>query len=133
MQYLLDTCVVSDFIKNIGNTIEHVKKHNPLHLSISTITLMEIEYGLEKLPSRAEKIRNIIYAFTSTINIIPFDNEAVLNAAKIRAELSNKGTPIGAYDVLIAGVALANDLVLVTANTKEFERIKDLKIENWRL
>ena len=64
-------------------------------------------------------------------SILPFGREEVKSAAAIRADLENRGTPIGPYDVLIAGTALANRSVLVTHNTREFERVEGLRLEDW--
>lgn len=64
---------------------------------------------------------------------MPFDDAAALAFGKIRADLAAMGTPIGPYDLQIAAIALANNLILVTHNTREFSRIADLKIENWEM
>lgn len=94
---------------------------------------MEIDYGLLLNPNKAKKIRPIIDELLKPITIINFgDLEAEL-AAEIRVFLKKNGSPIGAYDVLIGATALASNLILVTANTKEFERIPDLQVINWRL
>ena len=62
---------------------------------------------------------------------LPFDDQAQIHAAKIRADLADAGTPIGPYDLLIAAIALANNLILVTHSTKEFGRVHGLRIEDW--
>ena len=69
--------------------------------------------------------------FVSGFDIIPFDDNDAEVFGIIRADLENRGQIIGSYDMQIAAQAISNDLILVTNNTGEFERIKDLKLENW--
>lgn len=71
--------------------------------------------------------------FLNQFKSLPFDDNAALRFGEIRAELASKGTPIGPYDLQIAAIALANNLTLVTHNTKEFNRISNLKIEGWEI
>jgi tRNA(fMet)-specific endonuclease VapC len=130
--YILDTCAVSDFVKGEIGTINRIKSTKPSYFSISTITLMEIKYGLLKNPTKAQKIQPVIESFLKLINIIPFTHEDAEIAATIRLDLTQIGTPIGPYDYLIAATSIRNQLTLVSSNIKEFERIKTLKLENWR-
>jgi len=132
MDYLLDTCAVSDFVKGDQNTIDRLKLTPPLQIKISAITAYELYYGLQKNPSIKESTKNAVLGFLNDIEIISFKRNEANNAAAIRAQLEKSSTPIGAYDVLIAATATANNFVLVTSNEKEFRRIKELKIENWR-
>jgi tRNA(fMet)-specific endonuclease VapC len=132
MSYLLDTCVLSDFVKGDRGTLNQIKRCSPSELAVSSLTVMEIEFGLMINPQKANKIRPITAQFFEQITIFRFGTDEALCAAEIRAFLRKKGTPIGAYDLLIGASALVNNLTLVTANVKEFERIPELKIENWR-
>jgi len=132
MKYLLDTCVISDFVKGDENTIRRIKETNPLLIAVSSITAMEIEYGLLCAPEKTKKIAPVLHDLLSAIKIIPFTQKEALEAARIRAILRAKGTPIGPYDFLIAATALSHEMVLVTSNIKEFDRIENLKVENWR-
>lgn len=68
----------------------------------------------------------------SAVTTLPYSAEDARASASLRVALERKGKPIGAYDVLIAGTALARGLVLVTANRREFERVSGLRLENWR-
>ena len=104
MLYLLDTCVISDFVKADKNTTLKLMNANPSQLSISTITLMEINYGLEINPAKAKKIKPVIQSFIDSINILPYAEEDAQFTAKIRSDLRKKGLPIASYDVLIAGM-----------------------------
>ncbi len=132
MAYLLDTCAISDFIWNRGNTAERLKAENTATLFISVISRLEIEYGLALNPPLAKKIKPILTSLMLEIPVLDFDEDSALKASHIRAHLRQQGTPIGPYDLLIAATALTHDLVLVTSNTKEFERIEGLTTEDWR-
>ena len=132
MQYLLDTCTVSDFVKGQAAVLARIKATPPNLIAISSITRMEIEFGLRLNPARTRKLSPILNAFLDSIITLPFDEADAQAAAGIRAALQKKGKPIGAYDVLIAGCGMARGLVVVTANTGEFERIDGLVTENWR-
>ena len=130
MKYLLDTDTLVYFYKRVGNCHQHLERLSDQDIAISTINMFELEFGLAKssnpLPLRAF-LRELIRRY----NVIDFDTTACQRAGEIRAYLQSKGTPIGPYDVQVAGVAMARDLVLVTRNTREFERVPGLKVENW--
>ena len=132
MKYLLDTCCISDLVKGDSNTLHRLKNTSPSHVAISSVTAMELEYGLLHNPERAKKIRSLIQALISSMVVFPYTETDANHSAAIRALLRKSGTPIGNYDVLIAGTALSHELILVTSNEKEFRRISKLKIENWR-
>ena len=133
MRYLLDTCTVSDFVKGEPGVLRSVKHQDPTLLAVSAITRMEIEFGLALNSARAKKLGPMLQEFFSVVNTISFELSDAEAAASLRASLQNKGRPIGAYDVLIAGTALARGLTMVTANLKEFNRVAGLRVENWRL
>ena len=132
MRYLLDTCTVSDFVKGQPNVLARVKATSPALLAVSALTRMEVDYGLALNSARAVKLAPMLDAFFSTIATLPFDAVDAKAAATIRAALKKKGQPIGAYDVMIAGMALARGLVVVTSNSGEFKRVSGLQVENWR-
>ena len=132
MKYLLDTCTVSDFVKGQPNVLARIKAISPTLTAVSALTRMEVEYGLALNAERARKLAPVLQAFFSTISTLPFEVADALAAAAIRAALKTKGQPIGAYDVLIAGTALARGLVVVTSNVGEFQRIGGLQVEDWR-
>lgn len=132
MKYLLDTCVISDFVKGDTNTLSHVKSVSPSQMCVSTITIMEIQYGLCLNPSRAGKIKPLIDSFLKVIHILEFDRNDAIQASNLRASLKKQGSPIGSYDILLAGTAFQRNLILVSANVKEFSRINGLSLENWR-
>jgi tRNA(fMet)-specific endonuclease VapC len=130
--YLLDTCTVSDFVRGHTNVLSKIKTLSPEFLAVSSITVMELEYGLKLNAQRAKKLETVINKFLENIHILAFEPEDARTAATIRAMLRTQGTPIGPYDVLLAGCALRRGLIFVTSNTKEFQRISGLKLENWR-
>jgi tRNA(fMet)-specific endonuclease VapC len=132
MSYLLDTCVISDFFKKMPITIEHFERVSPKQIHISSISVMEIEYGLKLNSEREKKIRPIWDALLKEIRILPFSEPCANATAIVRAILKTSGLPIGPYDILLAGTAIAHDLVIVTSNLNEFKRISAVSIENWR-
>ncbi|WP_339811349.1 PIN domain-containing protein [uncultured Imperialibacter sp.] len=132
MTYLLDTCVIIDLVKGDPGTIDAMKSKSPDQVNISAITEFELMYGLAQTSKLKSKSKSIVEAMLSEINILDFASKEAATAAEIRNHLRALGTPIGPYDFLIAATALANDLVLVTSNEKEFARVENLQIENWR-
>jgi tRNA(fMet)-specific endonuclease VapC len=130
--YLLDACVISDFVKGEPCALAKIKSLSPALLSTSTITVMEVEYGLGRIPERRAKIDPVIKSFFDAIEILPFCQQSALSCAQIRYNLTRKGAMIEPYDFLIASVALIHQKTLVTSNLSEFTRIEGLKVENWR-
>lgn len=132
MLYLLDTCAVSDFAKGEPNTLARLKAVSPFEVSISSLTLMEIRYGMAINPQRVAKIRQVIEDFLVSVTIIPFAQKEADEAALIRSILKAQGKPIGSYDLLIAATAKIHNLKLITSNLSEFQRITGLVVEDWR-
>lgn len=132
MKFLLDTCTVSDFFKQVPSTIKRFKQTSSRNLAISAITVMEIEYGLNINESRATKIRPLWDMFLEEIFVFPFREDEASSTALLRKHLRKQ--TIGAWDIMIAGTAFAHDLCIVTSNMSEFGRLDSLiKIENWRV
>ncbi len=132
MKYLLDTCVISDFVKGEAGVLTRLKSEKPKDLAISSVSLMEIEYGLALNAARTEKILPVINALLKMLTIIPYEPMDAKATALIRSHLKKQGKPIGPYDVMIAGCALSRQLLLVTSNAKEFNRVTGLSLEDWR-
>jgi|ERR1700722_12064483 len=132
MSYLLDTCVVSDFFKKIPSVIKQFETLSPDKIHVSSLTVMEIEYGLKLNLEREKKIQPLWKALLNHIHVVPYSPECAIASASIRASLKSAGTPIGPYDVLIAGTSLAHRMIMVTSNINEFKRIPELTVENWR-
>jgi tRNA(fMet)-specific endonuclease VapC len=100
-------------------------------IGISAITLAELEYGVVN-SNRSTEAQTALLEFIIPFEILDFNYNAASCYGKIRKELKDKGQPISDMDMLIASVAMANELVVVTNNEKEFRRISGLKIENWK-
>lgn len=131
MKFLLDTCVISDFFKKDLITINHLQKVSQNDVSISAITVMEIEYGLKLNEVRAAKIIPLWQKLLEEIYVFSFQEEEAVSTSLLRSHLRRQ--IIGAYDVMIAGTALTHNLCLVTSNMREFGRLDQfIRIENWR-
>ena len=131
MIYLLDTNICIYAINGRHDELtQKLLTIPPDDIAVSSITVGELEYGAAK--SRwGDKTRRIMQAFLSNFTILPFDSSDAMIFGDLRAYLALAGTPIGAYDVMIAAQGLARDLTVVTHNTNEFSRIHDLKLEDW--
>jgi tRNA(fMet)-specific endonuclease VapC len=132
MRYLLDTTVISDFARGEPAFLSRLKAAGKREVSISTVTAMEIEYGLLLNPTRARKIEPVIRALLTDIAVFPYEHEDASATAAVRAALAKRGTPIGPFDLMIAGTALRRGLVMVTSNCNEFARVSGLNLEDWR-
>lgn len=130
MRYLLDTNTVIYFFKGMGHVADNLLKTAPKDIGIPAVVLYELEVGLGKSKAPAKR-RKQLQTLVNLITIIPFDEKEAQSAARIRATLEKLGIPIGPLDNLIAGTALANECILVTHNSKEFKRIKGLKMVDW--
>ena len=131
MNYMLDTNIIA-YAKNNRpeKVLARFQQYKLEDLCISAITLAELEYGVCN-SSKPEQNRLALMAFLSGIEIVPFDANAAREYGTIRHYLKIRGELIGANDLLIAAHAKSLGLVLITNNTKEFERVEGLKIENW--
>lgn len=132
MKFLLDTTVVSDFTRGVPAIVQRLKETSKDHCAISVVTAMEVEYGLKLNAERARAIRPMLEALLRDLQVLAYEVEDAKATAAIRAALRRRGTPIGSYDVMIAGTALRHGLTMVTSNVDEFERIDGLIVEDWR-
>ncbi len=132
MKYLLDTCVISDFFKKNETVIKHFEALSPETIHISTVTVMEIEYGLRLNPEREIKILPHWKALLNLIHVVPYSSQCAAASVGIRSHLKKKGLLIGPYDILIAGTSIAYEMIMVTSNMNEFNRIPEITIEDWR-
>lgn len=131
MKYLLDTNVLSDFVRGEPNVAARLKSEAPNVLSISVITELEVEYGLSRAPRLRPEIGAAMRALIDAVTVFPFEREDARAAARLRASLAGRA-PIGAYDLLLAATALRRGLTLVTHNVREFARISGLGVQDWR-
>jgi len=131
MEYLLDTNICIYIIKQKPAIVLEKFKKFPLgSIGISTITLAELQYGIQK-SSYPDKNQTALNQFLIPLEIFDFDYNATIEYGLIRAGLEKNGTPIGPLDTLIGAHARSLGLTIVTNNEKEFKRISGLNIENW--
>ena len=129
--YLLDTNTCIYFLKNSFPALtQRLLETDPNELFISSITVFELAYGAEK-SKWGEKTRQKLAMFLAPFTILSFDGEDAMVAGRIRSALEQHGTPIGPYDVQIAAQALAKGLTVLTHNISAFQRVPDLRVEDW--
>jgi tRNA(fMet)-specific endonuclease VapC len=128
---MLDTNICIYIIKKKTEKIlKTLKQKRKSGLSISSITLAELEYANDNSMYK-EKNKIALMEFLSIIDIRQFDEKAAQEYGKIKKELKDRRCLIGPFDMLIGAHTKSLNMILVTNNTKEFERITELKIENW--
>ncbi|MDR1286858.1 MAG: type II toxin-antitoxin system VapC family toxin [Treponema sp.] len=128
---MLDTNMCIYIIKKkTEHVLKELQNKRKDGLAISTITLAELEYGNENSQYK-EKNKMALMQFLTIIDVKPFDENASKEFGKIKKDLRDRKCLIGPYDMLIGAHAKSLGLILVTNNVKEFERINDLRIENW--
>ncbi len=128
--YVLDTNTLIYYFKGQGQVAQNLANVLPLEICISTIVLFELQVGIAKSSSPGKRTQQL-QQLLSRVNLVPFDRDAAIAAARIRAQLEQQGTPIGGMDVLIAGTAVALQATLITHNVKEFSRVAGLAIADW--
>jgi len=129
MKYLLDTNICIYFLKGKFQLDKKIAQTGIQNCAISEITYAELIYGAEKSDS-IEKNLQTIEKFTDQIVILPIFN-AIHVFGKEKARLRSKGNMISDFDLLIGATAISNNMIMVTRNVKEFERLKHIKLENW--
>jgi tRNA(fMet)-specific endonuclease VapC len=129
-RYMLDTNILSDLIRNPqGKAARRIARVGEDNICTSIIVAAELRYGCAK--SGSEKLRKAVEELLGEIDVLPFEAPADADYGAIRALLETAGTPIGGNDLLIAAHARALGAIIVTANTQEFRRVHDVKVENW--
>jgi tRNA(fMet)-specific endonuclease VapC len=129
--YLLDTNVITHIQKGYKSVVNKIDAISIDNLSICTIVLAECYYGALHHPTRSQELTKYYNKFFENIDILDFDIKSALEYAKLRNELTQKGELIADMDLMIASICIANDLILVTNNTKDFVRFGNLKLEDW--
>lgn len=131
MIYLLDTNIISYLIKS--RNLDMVDKFEEMSefatICVSSITVAELFYGVKK--KKSKKLEINVREFLYPVEKMPFDENSALIYGEVRVKLEKKGEVIGAHDMLIASHALALGATLVTNNTREFERVEGLSVEDW--
>jgi tRNA(fMet)-specific endonuclease VapC len=130
LRFMLDTNILIYTIKNRPDVVRLRFEQHQGEMCTSCVTAMELLYGAHK--SQAVR-RNLdaVEGLLARIDVLDFDIGAAEHAGEIRANLAQLGTPIGPYDVMIAGHARARALTLVSNNMSEFEHVGGLRLENW--
>ena len=131
MKYLLDTNICIYIInKRSVPVLDTIRSKHPDDISISSITIAELNYGAERSQNPHQN-RIAILEFLISFSLLDFDQRAESHYGKIRGKLESKGTLIGPMDLLLASQATAYNLIFVTNNIKEFKRVDNLRLENW--
>ena len=129
MRFLFDTNAVIALLNDAGSSLaRRARRHSPADIGVSAIVSHELFYGAFK-SKRSEF--NVGLVDSLRFAVLDFDKEDARHAGAIRAELAAQGSPIGPYDVLIAGQARARNLILVSHNLREFSRVPGLVVEDW--
>lgn len=130
LRYLLDTNILSELVRNPRGTIrDRIAEVGENAVGTSIVVACELRFGAAKRRS-AHLVRRVA-TILAALPVLPFDRPADDRYAAVRVALKSSGTPIGPNDLLIAAHALALDLTLVSANAREFARVRGLRVENW--
>ena len=130
MRYLLDANAVIALLNDATSKLaRRVRRERPGDLAMSAIVAHELLYGAFKSQRQTQ---NVALIDALRLAVIEFDKEDARQAGQIRALLRSRGMPIGPYDVLVAGQAMARNMILVTRNAGEFGRVPGLRVEDWQ-
>ena len=130
MSLLLDTNILVYAYRNLGGCRQRLDQTDPQLVHLCPINVFEIERGIAK-STRPQALRWFLNDALERYPIATLNTAAAQQAGQLRAQLESQGQSIDPYDLLIAGIALAHNLTLVTRNTREFARISGLPLENW--
>ena len=128
MRFLLDTNTIVGLLNDATSAAaRRIRREQPSDVAISAVVMHELFYGAYK----SHVVGNVAVINALQFSVIDFGKDDARRAGELRAFLAARGTPIGPYDVLIAGHAAARNLILVTNNTSEFSRVPGLRIADW--
>jgi tRNA(fMet)-specific endonuclease VapC len=131
--FLLDTSTCIAYIRqNNVHVLNQMQARQPNDLRLCSVVVAELYFGAFKSKQPSKNFA-LLATFLPVFLSLPFDDQAAKVYGQIRADLEAKGTPIGPNDLIIAAIALSNDLTLVTHNTAEFGRVPGLKLTDWHL
>lgn len=128
MKYLLDSNAVIAMLKGQDRLLARLRQHHPSDIALPAVVAHELYYGAYKSQRVAH---NLAVLDALQFAVLEFDREDAVQAGEIRAAFAAAGTPIGPYDVLIAGQAVSRNLTLVSRNLREFQRVSALRVEDW--
>ena len=130
MRFLLDANVVIGLLNEATSKLaQRARREKPTDIAISAIVAHELFYGAFRSQRATQNVASID---ALQFEVLEFDKEDARQAGEVRALLASRGTPIGPYDVLIAGQAKSRNLILVTSNTDEFGRVPGLRLDDWQ-
>jgi tRNA(fMet)-specific endonuclease VapC len=131
LRYLLDTNICIYALKNRPpEVLERLREVGRAAVAVSVVTVLELRQGAEKSRQTAANHERLDF-FLKPIPVLDFEQDDAIAGARLRAHLERQGTPIGDLDSLIAAQVLTRELILVTNNLREFERVPGLQVENW--
>lgn len=131
---ILDSNTISYYFRGDPQVVPRLQALRPTDIGVPAIVEYELRYGLQRLPPAASAPRlEALVQLLRPMQLLVFDSECATHAARIRAALEAKGTPIGPHDTLIAATALRHQAALVTRNIREFSRVPDLQCLNWHM
>lgn len=130
ISHLLDTNVCIRALKKRSPALLARFTDHDGHMALSDVTLFELYYGAERYEDPAKRFQ-MVEAFAARLEVLPFDSRAARQAGNIRATLEKTGRIIGAYDLMNAGIARSQGLVVATNNVREFSRVDGLRVERW--
>jgi tRNA(fMet)-specific endonuclease VapC len=129
--YLLDTNACIRILNGRSESlVTQLRRRTPSEIFLCSVVKAELIYGAFRSARAAENLR-LLRRFFEPFDSLPFDDACAETYGRIRTDLERAGTPIGPNDLVIAATAVAHKLTLVTANTREFERVIGLSLENW--
>lgn len=129
MSHLLDTDACISILRG-HDPVARTRLSQMSRVAVCSVTVAELAYGAARSQAPAAN-KDEVHRFIASVDVVDLDQLSAWHSGDIRAALATKGTPIGGYDLLIAGVARAHDLTLVTGNVREFERVPGLRVEGW--
>lgn len=133
MLYLLDTNVIAIYLNQRSVLLrQRLEQIHPDDIAVCSVVKFELFYGAMRSGNPSKNLTRQ-QEFLDLFVSLPFDDQAAAKAGEIRNYLASQGTPIGSYDLLIAAIAITNNLTLVTHNMREFKRVPDLNLEDWEI
>lgn len=129
MRFALDSSTVSHALRDEGGAAARLRVLGPHPIVLPTVVVFEVRFGLLRMGRH--RLQTSFEALAGAMGTVDFDAEAADHAARIRVHLESRGTPIGLADLLIAATARRHGCTLVTHNTREFERVPDLLLDDW--
>lgn len=130
MKYFLDTDTLIYFLKGYKSVVENFSRHSPMDLATTIINHSELLFGVFNSVKKKENLE-IVTGLLKSLDIISFCEESSAIFAEQKATLKKQGTIVADMDLMIGSICLKHKAILVTNNTKHFERIKNIKLANW--